>query len=82
MDSKVIRLHMCMRTKFLQLCLTLCDPMEPARLLCPWDFLDKNTGVGCQCSPPGDLADPGIKLTSPALEGGIFTTEPPGKPSK
>ena len=32
---------------------------------------------------PGDLPDPGIKLASlmsPALAGGFFTTEPPGKP--
>ena len=29
---------------------------------------------------PGDLPDPGIKPTSPALTGGFFTTEPPGKP--
>ena len=29
---------------------------------------------------PGDLLDPGIKLASPALVGGFFTTEPPGKP--
>ena len=28
----------------------------------------------------GDLPDPGIELASPVLEGGIFTTEPPGKP--
>ena len=28
-------------------CLTLETPMEPARLLCPWDSLGKNTGVGC-----------------------------------
>ena len=28
---------------------------------------------------PGDLADPGIELESPALAGGFFTTEPPGK---
>ena len=21
--------------------------LKPARLLCPWDFLGKNTGVGC-----------------------------------
>ena len=28
-------------------------------------------------SPPGDLPDPGIELTSPALAGGFFTTEPP-----
>jgi len=30
--------------------------------------------------PPGDLPDPGIKPMSPALAGGFFTTEPPGKP--
>ena len=29
-----------------QSCLTLCDPMD-TRLLCPWDFLGKSTGVGC-----------------------------------
>ena len=34
-------------------------------------------------SSPADLPDPGIELTSPvspALAGGFFTTEPPGKP--
>ena len=33
--------------------------------------------------PSGDLPDPGIELASsasPALAGGFFTTEPPGKP--
>ena len=30
----------------------------------------------------GDLHDPGIQLTSPALAGGFFTTEPPGKPKR
>ena len=32
-----------------RLCLTLLRPhgLEPARLLCPWDFPGKNTGVGC-----------------------------------
>ena len=29
---------------------------------------------------PGDLHNPGIKPMSPALAGGFFTTEPPGKP--
>ena len=29
---------------------------------------------------PGDLSDPGIEPASPALAGGFFTTEPPGKP--
>ena len=23
--------------------------LQPSRLLCPWDFLDKSTGVGCHC---------------------------------
>ena len=29
---------------------------------------------------PGDLPDPGIDPTSPALPAGLFTTAPPGKP--
>ena len=29
---------------------------------------------------PGGLPDPGIEPKSPALAGGFFTTEPPGKP--
>ena len=34
--------------KVTQSCPTLCNPMDcsPARLLCPWDFPGKNTGVG------------------------------------
>jgi len=30
--------------------------------------------------PAGDLPDPGIEPESPALAGGFFTIEPPGKP--
>ena len=30
-------------------------------------------------SPPGDLPNPGIEPASPALAGGFFTIEPPGK---
>ena len=29
---------------------------------------------------PGDLPNPGMEPLSPALAGGFFTTEPPGKP--
>ena len=35
-----------------QSCSTLSDPMDcmqPTRLLCPWDFPGKSTGVGCHC---------------------------------
>ena len=38
---------------------------------------------GLSFPPPGDLPDPGMEPTSlmcPALAGGFFTTEPPGKP--
>ena len=53
---------------------TLC---VTARLLCPWDSLGKNTGVGCYAFPSGDLPNPRIKpesLASPALAGGFSTT--------
>ena len=38
---------------------------------------------GLPFRPPGDLLHPGIKPMSPvapALAGGFYTTEPPGKP--
>ena len=38
---------------------------------------------GLPFSSPGDLPDPGIEpmsIISSALAGGLFTTEPPGKP--
>jgi len=31
------------------------------------------------CPPPGDLPDPVMEPVSPALAGGFFTAEPPGK---
>ena len=36
----------CMHAKLLLLCLTLYG-LYPTRLLCLWDSLGKNTGVGC-----------------------------------
>ena len=50
------------------------------QVLCPWNFPGKNTGVGCHFLLQGNLPNPGIKPLSPALTGGFFTTEPPGKP--
>ena len=35
---------------------------------------------GLPFPPPGHLLHPGIEPTSPALAGGPFTAEPPGKP--
>ena len=48
------------------------------RLLCPWDFPGKNTGVGWRVLLQGNLPDPGIEPKSPALAGGFSTIEPPG----
>ena len=53
----------------------------PARLLCPWDFPSKNAGVACHSLLQG-IPDPRVELKSPALAGGFFTTESPGKPPK
>ena len=43
-------------------------------------FLRQEYWRGLPFPPPGDLPDPGIEPTSPALAGGFFTTVPPGKP--
>ena len=39
--------------------------LQPARIFCPWDYLDKNTGVGCHFLLQGDLLDPGTESVSP-----------------
>ena len=46
-------------------------------------FSRKESWSGLPFPLPGDLLDPGVELMSPAapaLAGGFFTTEPPGKP--
>ena len=45
-----------------QLCPTLCDPMEPTRLLGPWDCPGKNIGVGCHFLLQGITPNQGWKL--------------------
>ena len=55
--------------------------LKPARLLCPWDFPSKNTGVGCHFLLQGIFHAPGIEPASPvspAWAGRFFTTEPWG----
>ena len=44
--------------------------LQPHGLLCAWEFPGKNTEVGCH------LPLSGMELTSPALAGSLFTTEP------
>ena len=70
--------------KSLQLCSTLC-PMDhsPARLLCPWDFPGKNTGVGYRAFLQGIFLTQGL---NPCLlhllhwQVCFLSLVPPGKP--
>ena len=43
-------------------------------------FFRQEYGSGLPFPSPGHLPNPGIEPSSPALVGGLFTTEPPGKP--
>ena len=58
-----------------------CHPMDcspPGSML----FTKQEYCSGLWFPSPGDLHDPETEPVSPALAGGIFTTEPPGKPHK
>ena len=64
-----------------QLCLTLCDPMdprEPTRLLCPW-ILQAGILEWVAISFSTDVLNPGIKPRSPALQADSLPSEPQGK---
>ena len=52
----------------------------PASLLYLSDFSREEYWNGLPFPPPGDLPNPQIEPTSPALADRFFTTEPPGKP--
>ena len=47
-----------------QLCRTLCDPhgLQPATLLCPWNFPGKNPGAGCHFLLQGIFQTQGSNL--------------------
>ena len=64
-----------------QSCLTLCNSTDcspPAPL--SMGFSRQEYWSGLPMPSPGDLPDLGIEPASPALAGGFFTSEPPGKP--
>ena len=65
-----------MCAKSLQLCLTLCDPMDCSPP-CSVGFSRQEYWSGLPYPPPGALPNPGIKpasLMSPVLEGRFFNT--------
>ena len=55
-----------------QLCPTVCDPMEPARLFCPWNFPGKSTGVGYHSLLQGIFLTQGLNLDF-LIAGKFFT---------
>ena len=58
--------------------------LQPARLLCLWNFPGKNIGVSCHFLLQGIFPAQGLtskSLAFPALAGRFFTTVPPGKSS-
>ena len=64
-----------------QLCLTLCNSMHyspPGSSV--HRFLQVRILSGWPLPSPGDLPNPGIEPTSPALWADALTSEPPGKP--
>ena len=63
-------------------CLTLCYPMDIDCQAPPSvGFPRQEYWSGLSFPPPGDLPNPEIKPTAPALAWAFFTTELPGKPS-
>ena len=66
-----------------QLCPALCDSVNcspPGSSV--HGVSQQECWSGLPFPSPGDLTHPGIKSGSPALAGGFFTTESPGKPSE
>ena len=55
--------------------------LEPTRLLSPWEFPRQEYWSELPFPSLGNLLHTGIKPASPALAGGFFSTEPPGKPN-
>ena len=65
-----------------QSCLMLCDSRDCSLPPLSMEFSRQEYRSGLPFPSPGDLSNPGIEPespVSPALAGGFFITEPPGK---
>ena len=77
-DALKLIMCVCVHTKLLQLCLSLCDPKNhssPGFLV--HGILRQEYWSGFPCPPPDDAPNPEIEpqfLRCPALAGGFFTT--------
>ena len=57
-----------------------CDPMDCIGCWAPLSMGFSRQQYWSGFPFPGDLPGPGMESESPALTGGFFTTEPPGRP--
>ena len=55
--------------------------LKPARLLCPWNFPGKNTGVGCHALLQGIFPTQGLNLGLLHWQADSLPLAPPGKPT-
>ena len=53
--------------------------LRPTRLLCPWNFPGKNTGVGCHFLLQGIFLTKGLNLGLLHWQAGSLPAEPLGK---
>ena len=73
----------CVHTQSLQLCSTLCNPMDcnlPGSSV--HEISRQEYWSGLPCPPPGYLPDPGIKLGSPALQADSLPLSHQGSPNR
>ena len=61
LEETLVERCMCVHS-VAQSCPAFCNPMDPTRLLCPWNFLGKNTGVGSRFLLQGIFLAQGSKL--------------------
>ena len=82
--------HLCLSTcvcaASLQLCPTVCGPMDcsPPASSCPWDSPGKNTGVGCHAILQGIFPTQRLNPSLSSLlhwEGSSLPLAPSGKPT-
>ena len=59
--------------------LSCVDSLRPHELYSPWNSPGQNIGVVIPFPSPGDLPNPGIKLSSPLLQVSSLPAEPPGE---
>ena len=71
-----------MHAKLLQLCSSICNPMDCVAHQAPLSmgFSRQEYWNGLPFPSPGDLPDPGIEPGSPTLQAGSLPLALPGKP--